>query len=91
MKIQSISEYNTNFKMNFRLSKETLNFISKSTRLTVDELQKLPIDEAARLMKERGAIKEPNKLFQWLADKYKAFGEKTGLLIKQHEFYSDGD
>lgn len=93
MKIQSITNnnINTNFGMKFKLSNDTLKFVSISTKLSVDELRNLSLDDAAILMKERGAIKQPNKLKQYLADKYKKFGEKTGLLRKQHTFYSDGD
>ena len=92
MRILPINQTNnTNFKIKFELSNETLKSLSKSTRLSVEELENLPIDEATRLMKKRGAIKEPSKLKLWLADKYKKFGEKTGLLEKKYEFYSDGD
>ena len=84
-------EYDTNFKMNFKLHDKTLEAISRLTKLSKEELHKLPIDEATRLMKERGAIKEPSKFKLWLADIYRKFGEKTGLLQKEHFFYSDGD
>ena len=85
VKIQSINECNTNFKMNFKLSDETLKLISKSTRLSIDELHQLPMDEATRLMKERGAIKEPNKFKEWLSNMYIRFGEFTGLIKKQRK------
>ena len=75
----------------FKLSEATLNAISKSTKLSIDELHNLPLDEAAKLMKERGSIKEPSKLKQWLAKKYKEFGERTGLLKKQINIYIDVD
>jgi hypothetical protein len=78
-----------NFK--FKLSDATLNAISKSTGLTIDELHRLPLDEATKLMKERGTLKEPSKLWQWLSDTYRKFGEKTGLLKKEYPIYSDGD
>ncbi len=91
MKIQSINEYNTNFKMKFQFSDGTLKAISRTTKLSVDELHNLPLDKAAKLMRERGAMKEPNKIFQWLADKYKKFGEKTGLLKKEYNIYTDVD
>jgi len=84
-------ENNTSFKMEYKLSDKILKTISKSTRLSVEELHRLPIDDAVKLMKERGVIKEPNRLKLWLADIYKKVGEKTGLLQKQYEFYSDGD
>ena len=92
MKILPVTKTNdTNFQMKFKLSDETLKAISTSTRLSVEELHRLPMDEAAKLMRERGALKEQNKLFQWFADKYKAFGEKTGLLKKSYNFYTDVD
>ena len=52
---------NTNFGMEFKLSEDTLKLISKSTKLSVDELHRLPIEQATRLMQERGSLKEPNK------------------------------
>ncbi len=51
----------------------------------------LSIGECLKLMKERGTLKEPNKLWTWLQDKYKKFGEKTGLLKKEYNFYADID
>lgn len=91
MKIQGINNnnYNTNFRMEFRLSGKTLNSISKITKLSVNELNELPISEAVRLMRERGAIKEPGKFKQWLSDIYRKFGEKTGLLQKEYPIYFD--
>lgn len=77
--------------MKFKLSDNTLNAISKSTKLTVDELHRLPLEEAAKLMKKRGSLKEPSKLKQWFSDKYKEFGEKTGLLKRHHNLYTDID
>ena len=91
MKILSINDYNPNFKMKFNLSEETLKSISQTTKLSVYELHRLPMDEAAKLMKERGALKEPSKLKQWLSEKYRIFGEKTGLLKKQYNIYTDVD
>jgi hypothetical protein len=91
MKISSINDYNPNFKMKFKLSEETLSAISKSTKLSAEELHRLPLDEAAKLMKERGALKEPGKLKQWLSEKYRIFGEKTGLLKKHYNIYTDVD
>ncbi len=91
MKIQGINNNNTNFGMDFRLSGKTLGSISKITKLSVHELKELPISEAVRLMKERGSIKEPNRFWQWLANKYKKFGEKTGLLKKEYNIYTDVD
>ena len=92
MKILNINSIDsTNFKMRFRLSDETLQAISTSTGLSVEELHRLPMDEATKLMKERGTLKEPSKIKQWLSDKYRIFGEKTGLLKKQCNIYTDVD
>ena len=84
----NINAKNISFGMNFKLSDKTLNLISKSTKLSVDELHKLPIDEASKLMKERGTLKEPNKFKEWLSDIYKSIGEKTGLLKKERKIYT---
>lgn len=89
MKIQRID--NTNFGMKFKLSDNTLNAISESTKLTVNELHRLPLDEAANLMKKRGSLKEPSKFKQWFSGKYKEFGEKYGLLKKHYNIYTDVD
>lgn len=79
-----------NFKKKFKLSKETLNAISQSTNLHGDELY-LPMDEAAKLMKERGSLKEPSKLKLWLSDIYRKFGEKCGFIEKRYNIYTDVD
>ena len=89
MKIQNINNSNnSNFGTKFKLSNRTLELISKETKLSVDELSRLPMDEAEKLMKERGSIKEPSKLLCWLSAKYKNFGEKTGLLKKPRVIYT---
>ena len=54
-------------------------------------MTKLPLSESTKLMKERGTLKEPNKLWTWMQDKYKKIGEKTGLLKKEYHFYTDID
>ena len=90
MKLMKINNTNINtcFGMNFKLSDETLSLISESTKLSVDELRSLPIDDAQKLMKERGAIKEPNKFVIWLSDCYRKLGENLGLLKKQRKIYT---
>ena len=89
MRIQNIN--NTNFGMKYKLSNETLKQISTTTKLSVEELHSLPMDEAVKLMKERGSIKEPNKFKLWISDIYRKFGEKMGFLQKEYPIYSDGD
>lgn len=89
MKIQNINNSNNSkFGTKFRLSEKTLKCISESTKLSVDELHNLPLDEASKLMKERGALKEPSKLWTWMCKKYKNFGEQTGLLKKPRVIYT---
>ena len=77
--------------MNFCLSKETIKHIEQKTRCSINELRTLSIDETQKLMQERGAIKKPNKIKVWFADKYKQFGEKLGLLKKEYNFYTHVD
>ncbi len=89
MKIQKID--NTNFGTLFKLSNATLNAISRTTKLSEDELHRLPMAEAIQLMKDRAVIKEPSKFKLWLAEKYKQFGERNGLLKKQYSIYTDVD
>ena len=42
-------------------------------------------------MIKRGAIKKPNVIKNWFADKYKQIGEKLGLLKKEYKFYTHVD
>lgn len=89
MKISPINQNNPSFGINFRLSKETIKAAEESTGLTYEEMTRLPLSETSKLMKERGTLKEPSKLKLWLQDKYKKFGEKTGLLKKEYNFYNE--
>ena len=82
MKIQSIK---------FQLSKETIKHIENSTRCSIEELRTLSLTETKDLMIKRGAVKKPNKIKQWFADKYKTIGENLGLLEKQCNFYTHID
>ena len=75
----------------FQLSKETIKHIENSTRCSIEELRVTPIDEIKTLMIKRCAVKKPNKIKQWFADKYKTVGEKLGLLEKQRSFYTHID
>ena len=79
---------NTSFGIKFKLSEETLRLISESTKLSVEELHRLPMDEAEKLMRERGSLKEPSKFTQWLSDSYRKLGENLGLLKKQHKIFT---
>ncbi|MBP3821684.1 hypothetical protein J6G99_08605 [bacterium] len=92
MLVQKINnQYNQNFGMRFRLSKETIKTLETSTGLTYKEMTGLSIDETTKLMKERGKLKGPSKLKIWISDKYKIFGEKLGLLQKEYKIYTDID
>ena len=92
MLVQKINnQYNQNFGMRFRLSKETIKTLETSTGLTYKEMTGLSIDETTKLMKERGKLKCPSKLKIWISDKYKIFGEKLGLLQKEYNIYTDID
>ncbi len=85
------NQHKQSFGFEFNLRPETIKAFEESTKLTYEEMTRLPLDESAKLMKERGSLKEPSKLFRWLQDKYKKFGEKTGLLKKEYHFYTDVD
>lgn len=91
MKITQVSNNQNKpaFGFNFKLSPEAIKAAEESTGLTYKEMTRLSLDESAKLMKERGKLKEPSKIFLWLQDKYKKFGEKTGLLKKEYHFYSE--
>ena len=73
------------------LSKETIKNAERITGLTYKELTTLSSDEASKLMKERGTLKEPNKLKTFTSRIYRALGERLGFLEKQHNIYTDVD
>lgn len=87
MQIQPIQ--NQHFGNKYKLSETTIKMVEKSTGLTYKEMTTLTSDEAKNLMKQRGTIKEPNKIKQWFANQYKQLGEKLGFLEKQHNIYTD--
>lgn len=92
MKVIAINnQYNQGFGNKYKLSKETVKAVENSTGLTYKEMTELPLDECAKLMKDRGKLKEPGKLKMWLSQKYKELGEKFGLLEKHYNFYTDID
>ena len=75
----------------FQLQKETIKHIEKSTGCSIEELKTLSFNETKELMIKRGAIKKPNVIKNWFADKYKQFGERLGLLKKEYNFYTHVD
>ena len=75
----------------FQLKPKTLEHISKSTRLTKEELRSLSIEEAYNKMLERGAVKKPNPIKVFFKNLYKNIGEKLGLLDKQYNIYTHID
>ena len=92
MHIQPInSQHHQSFGTKFKFSKETIKAFESSTGLTYEEMTGLPLKECAKLMKERGTLKEPCKIKLWIAKKYKEFGERLGLLEKQYNLYTDID
>lgn len=92
MLVQPINnQYNQSFGVNFKLSKETIRTVETSTGLTYEEMKRLSLAEAAKLMEQRGTLKRPSKIKLWFADKYKKFGEKLGLLEKRYNIYTDAD
>lgn len=90
MQIQPIStQYNQNFGNKYKLANETIKHLEKSTGLTYKEMTTLSTNEAKDLMKQRGKLKEPSKIKQWCANKYRQIGEKLGFLEKEHNIYTD--
>ena len=75
----------------FRLSKESIRNAERITGLAYEELTTLPFDEASKLMKERGTLKEPSRLKIWVSQAYRAIGERLGFLEKEHYIYTDVD
>ena len=98
MQIQSInSQHRQSFGNNakehftFKLSKETIKAFESSTGLTYEEMTNLTLAESAKLMKERGTLKEPSKIKLWISEKYKEIGERLGFLEKHSNIYTDID
>lgn len=92
MQIHSINaRYNKNlaFGINYKLSEKTIKQIEKSTGFSYKEMTTLTIEESRNLMKKRGTLKELSKVKQWCASKYRQFGQRLGLLQKEHNFYTD--
>ena len=75
----------------YQLSDKTIKLIEQKTKCSINELRTLSIDETQKLMQERGAIKKPNVIKNWFAEKYKQFGERLGLLKKEYNFYTHVD
>lgn len=82
MQIQQKNINNPNFGLNFKLSKETVARIEKTTKLSYDEMTLLPLEKSYNLMKKRNSLKKTNKIKLWFAEKYRRFGEKMGLLSR---------
>ena len=75
----------------YQLSEQTIKNIEKSTKCSINELRNLSFDNTKTLMQERGAIKKPNVIKNWFADKYKHLGERLGLLKKEYNIYTHVD
>ena len=63
------------------------NYVSK------EELTNLPLDKQIELMEQRGSIKKPSPVRNFISDLYRKVGEKFGLLEKNrnYNFYTDID
>ena len=42
-------------------------------------------------MEQRGSLKKPNPVKEFIAEKYRKLGEKLGLLKKEYNIYTDID
>ena len=71
------------FGLNYKLSEKTIENISKSTKLTKDELFNMSLNDQVRLMEQRGSLKKANPVKNLVRDLYKKLGETTGLLEKK--------
>lgn len=95
MQVQRISNQNNYYPsfdgMNFKLSKQMIAAVERTTKLTNDEMTNLSLTECEKLMAERGTLKKPNKLKAWISEKYRELGEKFGLLEKEYNIYTDID
>lgn len=92
MQVQSISNQNHYYQsfggMNFKLSKQTIKAVERSTKLTYDEMRNLSLTECEKLMAERGTLKKSGKFKTWISEKYRALGEKFGLIEKRYNIYT---
>lgn len=80
---------NGNFStIKYKLSDKTLNNISKTTKLSKEELTNLSLDKQIKLMQQRGTIKKPNPIRTFLADKYIKLGQKLGFIKKDYNIYT---
>lgn len=77
--------------LKFKLSERTMKTISKSTKLSEEELKSLSLEEQIKLMEQRGSLKKQNPVKKFIAEKYRKLGEKLGLLNKEHNIYTDID
>ena len=90
MKCERVNNFNLN---RYKLADETLRLISKTTKLSKEELTNLPLDKQIELMEQRGSIKKPSPVRNFISDLYRKVGEKFGLLEKNrnYNFYTDID
>ncbi len=80
---------NGNFStIKYKLSDKTLNNISKTTKLSKEELTNLSLDKQIKLMQQRDTIKKPNPIRTFLADKYIKLGQKLGFIKKDYNIYT---
>lgn len=79
------------FNIRYKLSDKTLEYISKTTKLSNDELTNLSLKEQVKLMESRRAIKKTNPIKTFFIGIYKKLGEKLGLREKEYNIYTDID
>lgn len=88
MKCEPVGNFS---KVKYKLSEQTLQRISKSTKLSKEELTSLSLDKQIELMSQRGSLKKTNTVKDFFAGLYQKLGEKLGLLNKEYNTYTHID
>lgn len=85
MKSVDIANFST---IKYKLQDKTLKKISKTTKLSKEELTNLSLNEQLKLMQQRGSLKKPNPIRKYIADKYIKLGQKLGFIKKDYNIYT---
>ena len=88
MKCEPVGNFS---KVKYKLNEQTLQRISKSTKLSKEELTSLSLDKQIELMSQRGSLKKTNPVKDFFAGLYQKLGEKLGLLNKEYNTYTHID
>lgn len=88
MKCEPVGNFS---KVKYKLSEQTLQRISKSTKLSKEELTSLSLDKQIELMSQRGSLKKTNPVKDFFVGLYQKLGEKLGLLNKEYNTYTHID